>query len=94
LYLLVGGVGHPPTVTVTGPFIAIAGTVATIWPSIQLLTWAFTPVTATVLLDCAAPKLVPLMVILNEVIPVVEVYALHPFDPFCAEATSGGHQHT
>src|ERR1700728_2819114 len=53
----------PATVTVTGPFIAISGTDATIWPSLQLLTAALMPPTAAVLLDCVAPKALPPMVI-------------------------------
>src|SRR4029077_14246036 len=52
-------------------FIGILGTVATIWPSLQLLTEAFRPATATVLLDCVEPKLVPPMVMTVVGSPVV-----------------------
>src|SRR6266446_6670347 len=65
------GAVTPATVTVTMPFIGILGTAAMIWLSLQLLTGAFRPSTATVLLDCVGPKLVPPMVMTVVGSPVV-----------------------
>ena len=65
------GAVTPATVTVTMPFIAISGTEATIWPSLQLLTGALKPPTATVLLYWVAPKPLPPMVMTVVGSPVV-----------------------
>src|ERR1700677_491895 len=61
----------PATVTVTTPFIGIFGTEAMIWPSLQLLTGALMPPTATVLSDCVAPKPLPSTVMTVAGSPVV-----------------------
>jgi hypothetical protein len=53
----------PPTVTTTGPVIALAGTGELILVALQLLGVADTPLKVTVLAPCVAPKFVPLMVI-------------------------------
>src|SRR5580704_7394091 len=65
------GAVTPATVTVTMPFIGMSGTAATICPSLQLLTAAGIPPTATVLFDCVAPKLLPPMVMTVVGSPVV-----------------------
>jgi len=52
----------PPTITTTFPVVAPAGTGATILPALQLVTVATIPLNFTVLVPCAAPKFVPLIV--------------------------------
>jgi hypothetical protein len=47
------------------------GTEATIWPSLQLVTGALMPPTATVLLDCVEPNPLSLMVMTVVGSPVV-----------------------
>ena len=49
----------PLTVTTTGPVVVPAGTVATIWVSLQPETEAVTPLNVTMLVPCVAPKLEP-----------------------------------
>src|SRR5262245_45540088 len=53
---------RPPTVTVTDPVVAPAGTVAVILVAAQLVTVASVPLKWTVLTPCVAPKLVPVIV--------------------------------
>jgi hypothetical protein len=52
----------PPTVTEIGPELAPAGTCATINVALQLLGVAVVPLNTTVLLPCAEPKFVPVIV--------------------------------
>lgn len=52
----------PPTVTTTFPLVAPLGTGATMLVELQLAGFAATPLNCTVLLDCAEPKFVPVMV--------------------------------
>jgi hypothetical protein len=52
----------PPTVTVTLPLVALAGTGTTILVALQLVGVAVVPLNVTVLVPCVAPKLVPVMV--------------------------------
>ena len=54
--------GTPFTVTTTVPVVAVPGTDATICVSLQLLTIAGVPLKVMVLLTCAAPKLLPTIV--------------------------------
>ena len=51
----------PPTVTTTSPVVAFAGTVTVIEVSLQLVAVAEVPLKVTVLVPCAAPKLVPVI---------------------------------
>ncbi len=53
----------PPTVTTTLPVVAPVGTVTTMLALLQLVTVAAVPLNATVLVNCVAPKPVPVMVI-------------------------------
>lgn len=57
----VGVLATPLTVTLTGPVVAVAGTVAVIWLSDQLVTVAFVPLNVTVLLPCVAPNHSPVI---------------------------------
>jgi hypothetical protein len=52
----------PPTVTTTFPVVAPAGTGATMLVALQLVGTAPTPLNATVLVPCVAPKFVPAIV--------------------------------
>jgi hypothetical protein len=52
----------PPTVTVTDPVVAPAGTVAVMLVAAQPVTVASVPLNRTVLAPCDAPKLVPVIV--------------------------------
>src|SRR5882724_679562 len=52
----------PPTITVTGPVVAPAGTIATMLLALQLLTTAGTPLNSTVLFPCDGQKSVPAIV--------------------------------
>jgi hypothetical protein len=54
--------GSPPTLTITLPVVAPDGTVATMLVALQLVTVAATPLNVTVLVPCAAPKFVPVIV--------------------------------
>ena len=58
--------GVPSTVTTTGPVVAPAGTVTEIEVSLQSLAVAPVPLKVTVLVACAAPKLVP---VISTVVP-------------------------
>ncbi len=53
---------HLNTVTTTFPVAAPVGTVATMLVALQLVTVAGVPLNVTVLVDCVAPKFVPVMV--------------------------------
>lgn len=52
----------PPTVTTTGPVVALTGTGAVMLVAVQLLGVVVTPLKVTVLVPCVDPKLVPLIV--------------------------------
>ena len=52
----------PPTVTTTGPVVAVVGTGTEILVSLQLVGVALTPLKVIVLLPCVAPKVVPVIV--------------------------------
>jgi len=52
----------PPTVTVRGPVLAPVGTGTTMLLALQLVGEAATPLNATVLAPCVAPKFAPLIV--------------------------------
>src|SRR5207245_7991329 len=52
----------PPTVTTTLPVVAPAGTGATMLVALQLVGIAVTPLNATVLVPCVAPKFAPAIV--------------------------------
>jgi hypothetical protein len=52
----------PPTVTMTFPVAAPAGTAATMLVAVQLVAVAVVPLKATVLVPCVAPKFAPLIV--------------------------------
>jgi hypothetical protein len=52
----------PPTVTTTGPAVAVAGTGTEMLVSLQLVGDALTPLKVMVLLPCVAPKVVPVIV--------------------------------
>src|SRR5467141_3701141 len=52
----------PPTVTTTFPVVAPAGTVAVMLVALQLVGTAPTPLNATVLVPCVAPKFAPAIV--------------------------------
>src|SRR5467141_3914456 len=54
--------GTPPTVTTTFPVVAPAGTGATMLVALQLVGTAPTPLNATVLVPCVAPKFAPAIV--------------------------------
>jgi len=54
--------GTPPTATVTGPVLAVAGTGTTMLVELQLLGVAAMPLKLTVLLPCVVPKFSPEMV--------------------------------
>jgi hypothetical protein len=54
--------GAPPTVTTTGPVVAVFGTTAVMLPEAQALTEAATPLKVTVLLPCVLPKFDPAIV--------------------------------
>jgi hypothetical protein len=49
----------PPTVTMTGPVVAVLGTGTTMLVSLQLLGVAGVPLNVTVLVSCVAPKFAP-----------------------------------
>ncbi|MGA7827829.1 MAG: hypothetical protein WCA04_09220, partial [Geobacteraceae bacterium] len=51
-----------PTITVTDPVVAPAGTVVTIWVAVELVTTAAVPLNITMLLAGVVLKLVPVMV--------------------------------
>jgi hypothetical protein len=52
----------PPTVTTTGPVVALAGTGTVMLVSLQLVGLAALPLNVTVLEPCVAPKWLPVMV--------------------------------
>jgi len=54
--------GTPPAVTTTFPVVAPAGTGATMLVALQLVGTAPTPLNATVLVPCVAPKFAPVIV--------------------------------
>lgn len=59
----------PFTVTTTGPDVAPVGTFAETAPTAQLVGVAAVPLKVTVLVLCAAPKSLPLMVTLPPIAP-------------------------
>ncbi len=61
--------GTPPTVTITGPVVAFAGTGTVMRELVQFVGVAATPLKATVLEPCVAPKVVPSMVIESPTTP-------------------------
>src|SRR5262245_15812778 len=61
----------PPTVTVTLPVVAPAGTVVTMLVADHDVGVAVTPLNSTVLVPCVAPKLVPVIVTAAPTAPLV-----------------------
>ncbi len=61
----------PNTVTTTLPVVAPAGTVTAMLAALQLVTVAAVPLNFTVLVDCVAPKFVPVIVIESPTAPEV-----------------------
>jgi hypothetical protein len=62
---------RPPTVTITVPVVAAAGTFALMLVADQFVTVASVPLNRTVLAPCAAPKFVPVIVTGVPVTPLV-----------------------
>lgn len=61
----------PPTVTTTGPVVALDGTDVMMLVALQFDTFAAVPLNVTVLVPCVAPKLVPVMVTETPTAPLV-----------------------
>jgi hypothetical protein len=61
----------PPTVTITFPFVAAAGTGTTMLASFQLVGVAAAPLNATVLVPCVDWKPAPWIVMVDPIVPAV-----------------------